>query len=134
MNLLSKLKGELSGILNWCLKGYRLYQDEGLEPPQAVQDATGQYREDMDKVGQFINDECVLPEQRLFGGQEVYVSKDRLYQEYQKWCEGNGVFAEQKRKFGERLIEKGYKEKQKKINRENKKVWLGIGLLCDEVT
>src|SRR5215211_2857660 len=54
-----KLGQELSGILNWALEGYRLYVEEGLEPPQAVQEATDEYRKDMDKLGQFIDDKCV---------------------------------------------------------------------------
>ena len=51
-------KQELSGILNWCIEGLRLYRKEGLKPPAAVQTATDTYRTDSDKVGNFIN-ECL---------------------------------------------------------------------------
>jgi putative DNA primase/helicase len=57
--LLDKLEAELSGILTWALEGYRLYMEEGLEPSAAVQEATDQYRDDMDKLTQFLKDECV---------------------------------------------------------------------------
>lgn len=43
-------KQELSGILNWCIEGLRLYRKEGLKPPAAVQTATDTYRTDSDKI------------------------------------------------------------------------------------
>lgn len=30
-------KEDLSGILNWCLEGLRLYRKDGLKAPEAVQ-------------------------------------------------------------------------------------------------
>lgn len=51
-------KEELSGILNWCLEGLRLYRKDGLKAPAAVQKATNAYRADSDKIGNFIN-ECL---------------------------------------------------------------------------
>ena len=35
-----RYKNELSGILNWCIDGLRLYRQQGLVPPGAVQKAT----------------------------------------------------------------------------------------------
>ena len=34
----------LSGILNWCIEGYRLYKAEGLDEPEEVKTATEEYR------------------------------------------------------------------------------------------
>ncbi len=34
----------LSGILNWCVEGYRRFKVEGLQEPEEVVIATGQYR------------------------------------------------------------------------------------------
>ena len=35
----------LSGILNWCLEGFRLYMTEGLDMPDSVENATKEYTE-----------------------------------------------------------------------------------------
>lgn len=119
-----KLGQELSGILNWLLEGYRLYVDEGLEPPRAVQDATNAYRGDMDKLAQFIEDKCVT------GDASLYVSKDSLYNVYDLWCDRSGVGTEKKRRFGERMIEKGYDpDQQGRVNGKKVRVWTGIGLV-----
>lgn len=45
----------LSGILNWAVEGYRLYKQEGLEPPDEVKSATAQYRQDSDRISQFVD-------------------------------------------------------------------------------
>jgi len=34
----------LSGVLNWCLQGLKEFQAQGLEPPEAVNNATDSYR------------------------------------------------------------------------------------------
>jgi putative DNA primase/helicase len=123
-HLSDKLQDELSGILNWALKGYRTYLDEGLEPPDEVKAATQRYRDDMDKVGQFIADRCVNYKPNL------YVSKEGLYAAYQDWCEKNGVYAEKERKFGERMIERGFDKNDKEyIAGKQARVWRGISLL-----
>jgi putative DNA primase/helicase len=50
-----KLKAEASGILSWLVKGCLDYQRHGLPLPQAVTDATLEYREDEDLLGQFVD-------------------------------------------------------------------------------
>jgi putative DNA primase/helicase len=129
LHLLDKLEQELSGILNWALEGYRLYLEEGLEPPEAVREATAQYRDDMDKVTQFIKDECVT------GAESFWVTKDRLYNVYKAWCGENGVYPESKRRFGEKLVEKEYDPNQRQmVAGKQVRVWRGIGLLSEHLS
>ena len=92
-------KNELSGILNWCIKGLQLYRQEGLEPPKAVQNATEVYRTDSDKIGNFIN-EC------LSRSGKNSKAKD-IYEVYVKWCEDNGYGCENKGNFFAELKTKG---------------------------
>jgi phage/plasmid-associated DNA primase len=80
----------------------------------------------MDKVGQFIEDKCVT------GVGNLSVKKDNLYNVYKEWCLENNRYAEQKRKFGEKLLEKEYGETVKKIGGKATRVWLGIDLLGGE--
>ena len=52
-----KLRAELPGILNWALSGCLEWQETGLGEPPIVQEATAGYRNEMDVVGQFL-EEC----------------------------------------------------------------------------
>ena len=92
-------KEELSGILNWCIEGLRLYRQEGLEPPSAVRTATASYRSDSDKVGSFIS-ECLVKSDRNSKAKDVYET-------YSKWCSDNGYGCENKGHFFSELKSKG---------------------------
>ena len=90
---------ELSGILNWCIEGLRLYRKQGLEPPDKVKEATNTYRADSDKVGSFIN-ECLTKTGRNSKAKDVYDA-------YSTWCDDNGYGCENKGNFFSELKNKG---------------------------
>ena len=92
-------KDELSGILNWCIKGLQLYRKEGLLPPKAVQNATEAYRSDSDKIGNFIN-ECLTKSDANSKAKDIY-------EVYVKWCDDNGYGCENKGNFFAELKSKG---------------------------
>ena len=94
-----KQESELSGILNWCIKGLQLYRQEGLKPPAAVQQATETYRTDSDKIGNFIK-ECLTKT-----GKNSSVKT--IYEVYGRWCEDNGFGVENKGNFMAELKSKG---------------------------
>ncbi len=94
-----KQESELSGILNWCIKGLQLYRQEGLKPPAAVQQATEAYRTDSDKIGNFIK-ECLTKT-----GKNSSVKN--IYEVYGRWCEDNGFGVENKGNFMAELKSKG---------------------------
>lgn len=75
----------LSGILNWCIEGYRLFKEEGLEEPVEVCLATAQYHQDSDRISQFI-DAWLEP-----GTDEDYqpyeVSTKAAYRVYSRWAD-----------------------------------------------
>ena len=58
-HLTSKLKEELSGILNWAVIGAQRYYREGLRVPKVLQSETDQYREESDWCQEVIDDEFV---------------------------------------------------------------------------
>lgn len=92
-------KNELSGILNWCIKGLQLYRKDGLLPPKAVQNATEVYRSDSDKIGNFIN-ECLTKSDANSKAKDIY-------EVYVKWCDDNGYGCENKGNFFAELKSKG---------------------------
>jgi putative DNA primase/helicase len=57
--LKEKLHPELPGIVRWLVDACREWQREGLGQPQEVTDATAQYRDAMDVLGDFIAECCV---------------------------------------------------------------------------
>jgi putative DNA primase/helicase len=56
--LMSALRQELPGILNWAIEGCLLWQAEGLNAPASVAASITAYRSEMDTVAGFIEDEC----------------------------------------------------------------------------
>lgn len=57
-DLRDKLLAERPQILGWLLKGYKLYEEEGLIQPEAIRSATADYRKEMDIVQQWIDERC----------------------------------------------------------------------------
>ena len=90
---------ELSGILNWCIDGLRMYRKEGLYTPAAVQQATETYRTDSDKIGNFIK-ECLTET-----GKNSSIKS--VYEVYSTWCSDNGYGTESKGNFISELKGKG---------------------------
>jgi P4 family phage/plasmid primase-like protien len=103
-----KLLPELPGILNWALEGLKAYRREGLKPPNTVQAATDEYREDMDIVGQWIDERCVRDE-------KAKEATSVLHSDYKTWAVGEVGFsgevgyAVSPRTFGRELIARGFK-------------------------
>jgi len=78
-----KLKEELPGILTWAVRGCLEWQRGRLQAPEDVTAAVTQYRDDMDSIGPFLEECCVL-------GPDYRVSQGDLMRGYQDWAEKNG--------------------------------------------
>ena len=86
----------LSAILNWCLEGFRLYHEEGLEMPKSVLKATEDYRNVSDRIMMFST-QCLKREQ----GKEL--RSQAVYKRYQDWCAENGFKYENASNFNRKL-------------------------------
>ena len=91
----------LSGILNWCLEGFRLYQKEGLKMPDSVKQATADYRDQSDRISMFTK-QCLRRE----AGQELRASA--IYSRYKDWCGENGFKYENASNFRKKMEASGY--------------------------
>ena len=103
--LIEKLKGELSGILTWAVQGCLDWQREELQTPDDVKAATNDYRNEMDEIGIFLTDCCIL-------SPNARTNPTNLYDAYKKWCEDTGETVLSQRAFLTRLTERGLKPKQ----------------------
>ena len=56
--LTERLKDEWPGILTWLIEGCLEWQTEGLQPPQAVREATAAYLEAEDAIAAWIDERC----------------------------------------------------------------------------
>ena len=119
-HLLQKLKQELSGILNWAIKGCLEWQLYGLGTPAEVADATNEYRNEMDLLNNFISECCVQEP-------ELKVSSKDFYAAYSKWCEDNGEYQLKQTSFGRKLKEKGFDSQL--VGKKRSRYWIGIDLV-----
>lgn len=86
LKTLFKKPENISGIFNWFIEGLKLMQTEGLQQPKAVLEATNQYREDSDIIGQFIRERLIkVPSHNV-------LLKD-VSKTYEAWCEETGYRA-----------------------------------------
>lgn len=82
----------MSGIFNWLLEGYRLFEKEGLTMPRSVLEATDAYHRESDRMAQFFT-ACIAQAP----GKELRTSA--MYTRYQEWCRENGYRPESMKNF-----------------------------------
>ncbi|HET6464905.1 MAG TPA: phage/plasmid primase, P4 family [Nitrospiria bacterium] len=114
------LKAELPGLLAWAVKGCLAWQDFGLLPPDEVKKATQKYRDEMDILGEFLEESCILEPD----AEEM--SAD-LYKSYTTWAEASGILKKHvmtKTKLGLCLAERGFEDGRVKGQR----IWKGLRL------
>lgn len=83
--------------------------------PEEVRIATAQYRTEMDVLGAFLRETCVL-------AQAATVSKRELYNRYLTWADEAGERPISKKALGLRLAERGIEEERVPGERR----WRGI--------
>lgn len=92
-----RLEAEADGILADLVRGCLEWQQQGLNPPNEIIEATKGYREDQDDVAQFIADYCEVIDQGR-------ISVETFFKAYQHFG-GRGF----KDKLGKQMKSKGFK-------------------------
>ncbi|MGE5487305.1 MAG: phage/plasmid primase, P4 family, partial [bacterium] len=117
----ARFRAELPGILAWAVAGCREYLARGLQAPAAVMAATAAYQADMDVLGQFLDERCVVNPQLRSKAKE-------LYEDYKKWTEERGEkYPMKQTAFGLRLAERGFE----KGHTDRGNVYYGLGLAAE---
>ena len=98
-----KLAAEKSGILNWLVEGFRLYRDEGLDPPAEVTQAVEDYRAESDSLGQFLIECCEE-------GDDLAVKASELWTAYAAYVEERGLSRIKKRELKTELLNRGFRQ------------------------
>jgi len=119
---------DLPGVLNWLLAGCLAWQKQGgLSEPDAVKQATAAYRKEEDSLSEFLEAETITAEDLHEPPDRVTVACSTLYNNYEYWCEHNGVEAAQKWLFGRWMKGHGFSSKSIRVNGSNTfKAYVGL--------
>ena len=113
-----KLKAEYTGILNWIVQGAIMWQQEGLEDPEAVTKVIETYRAEMDPLDAFLEECCTT-------GQNYSIKAREMYDAYHEWAKESEEYKMSLNKFG--------REMSKKLLRVKKRDgWYYVGLKLKE--
>lgn len=129
--LFEKLKGELDGILAWCVRGAVEWYAKGLGNSDLVKIATSEYRAEMDTLAPFIQERCET-------GNHNTVTIAEITQAYYEWCEENDCAPLNKAELSRQLNQRGFKSDKINITaagerkRTTARVWKGISLRQSE--
>ena len=116
-NLLSKLRAESEHILAWMVEGCLEWQKRGLsDVPKVIKDATGEYQQEQDITGRWIEECCELSPSHETSSADMYIC-------YKNWCISNGLRPNSNIALGRRLAERGLYCRQS----NGKRLWFGIG-------
>ena len=105
-----KKPAEADSIFAWLVNGAIKYYQSGLAEPQAVRQATDEYRAEMDILSGFIG-ECLVN-----ADENESVRASMIYEVYEKWNKQNGATNLTQNAFGKHLSEKGFNKKRSMIS------------------
>lgn len=106
-------------ILTWIIIGAENFIQNGfkLDFPDAVIEATEEYRQRENWLENFISERCIREPNACIGAHE-------LYQEYREWAEETGEYVRRENDFAAAMETAGYQ----KITPKNRKTWVGLRL------
>lgn len=99
----ASIRNEYSGILTWIIRGCLEWLHDGEGLPQPIRDSTAEYRNGQDLIGSFVSECCVE-------GEFYAIKASELYDAYKAWCEVNGEWSVNQRRFGMSMGERGYEK------------------------
>lgn len=109
------LKKEWEGIFAWMVRGWAMYAENGLTDPQAVTDATKEFKVAEDEIETFVKEELIeLP--------TLEIQTNELYQHYK---DRGGRMSS--RKFGMEMFKRFKKERRTSGKYRFKTVYEGVG-------
>lgn len=101
-DLIQKLKKEAEHIFAWMVEGCLEWGECGLSDiPRVIRQATEEYREDQDVIGQWIDECCSV-------SPSLESSTDALYASHRDWAIKNGFRPSTRNALGRRLGDKGF--------------------------
>jgi len=112
-----RLRKEAPGILQWALDGLKEWQRIGLAPPEAVMQATEDYKQEMDILADFLAECCTVDP-------ALTIENKRLYALYVSWAKDNGLTPRSHKWLTRSLNDRGFRQDD---SRNAGRKWEGIG-------
>jgi len=112
-------------ILAWAVRGALDWQRDGLKVPERVEQATAEYKDEMDPLRDWLADECLF-------APDARVQPEPLRRSYEKYAGASGTDPMTPHDFKLQLEGRGLK--QGRVGKKGTRFWLGIGLLADRDT
>ena len=103
--LTDKLIEELPQIMQWAVEGTLKWLAHGLTSPQSVVNATKEYRNEMDVINSFVDEEC-----QTVKGFETKASD--VYNAYNQWGKLNNEFVMSSTRFGREMSKRFDKKRR----------------------
>ena len=97
----NKLLAEANGIFTWGVQGCLEWQSQGLNPPQSIIDATDEYFEAEDALGQWMTERCYI-------SSAARSATSELFADWKDWAEKHGEFVGSVKRFSETLISRRF--------------------------
>ena len=96
---------EAQGIFKWMIEGYRMWREITVidAMPQQLIDVKQDFKREMDTIGEFINECCIIDEPK------TRVKSADLYRAYQAWCVENGNKPKSNKAFSSNILDRGHK-------------------------
>jgi len=91
---------EREGILGLLIDGCKVWRRDRLARPESITKEAGEYREEMDVLGSFL-DECTIVDVG------AVVKSSELYERYVNWTKRNGEFQLSQKNFGQAMQGRG---------------------------
>ena len=101
-DLEEKLRVEWPAILAWMIEGCLAWQQQGLNPPEAVRATTDEYFREEDAVGQWLDEACT-------DSPGAFTPLKELFASWREWCNGLGNAAGTDRRLSQALRNRGLK-------------------------
>jgi len=102
-DLARKLEAEHPAILRWAVDGCLTWRRDGLNPPQAVQEASEAYFGDQDALQQWLDDEVTAD-------LAAFSTTGDLFAAWREWCEKRNLRPGSVKSFSVALVAKGYEK------------------------
>ena len=116
--LVDKLRAEWPGILQWMIEGCLKWQAGGLQPPQAVRDATDAYLVAEDSVAAWIDEKCDRD-------RNAWESSSELFASWTAWATAAGEPVGSQKRFSQTLETRGFTRRRT----EDAQGFLGLKVL-----
>ena len=118
--LAQTLRAELPGVLAWAVAGCLDWWAHGLGTAEAVAKSTDEYRHDLDTLGEFLEECCVV-------APDLSVTSGELYAEYKRWAEAAGGMPLSQRTLKLRLEERPEGLRVRRVH-GGVRTWKGVTL------